>query len=107
MPSPYAVVLVPARLLETLEPAGTDLGGNDAAASDTGPGDTDEKPYVTPLPQRRSRRDQAAGPSPASAAAAVSSDPSGDVPTPAEAGAWMGSYLGGSAEAAEGGDAGA
>ena len=120
MPSPYggvrAVVLVPAGMLETLEPAGSVLGGaragadgtrtgsDDTGPDDTGPEDTDEKPFVTPLPQRRSRRDQASGPSPA-AAAVVGSEPPGD--TPAEAGAWMGAYLGGSAEPAQGGDAGA
>jgi len=132
MPSPYggirAVVLVPAGMLETLEPAGSDLGDQpgrrrparpatdaipvpaaappgeaDAAPAAEGspPGDardTGAQRPVTALPRRQSRRGQAAQSSPATAAA-ISSEPPPEA-TPAEAGAWMGAYLG-----ADGGEA--
>jgi signal transduction histidine kinase len=144
MPSPYggvrAVVLVPAGMLETLEPAGSVLddqsrkprspqprspepGDGHAeppeaaepdgapaathgtpAGTDETPAGTDETPAgaaatgakrdVRPLPRRQSRRGQTTGPFPASVAA-ISDEPSPDAPSPAEAGAWMGAYLGG------------
>jgi hypothetical protein len=103
MPSPYggvrAVVLIPAGMLETLAPAGTVLNGQartprPAPQPAAGAGDRG-------LPRRRSRRGLAA---PADPAAAVTSEPSPDGPTsdgitpdvatPAEAGAWMGAFLG-------------
>jgi signal transduction histidine kinase len=112
MPSPYggvrAVVLVPAGMLETLAPAGSMAAEPDGkqatpAGTDATPTGTEAAPAsadgtgaeraVTRLPQRQSRRGQATRPSPA--AAAISSDPPPDAPTPAEAGAWMGAYLGG------------
>ena len=104
MPSPYggvrAVVLVPAGMLETLEPAGSVPADATPAATPAatdaipaGANGTDAEREATRLPRRHSRRGQATSPSPA-AAAAVSSEPP-DVATPAEAGAWMGAYLGG------------
>jgi signal transduction histidine kinase len=119
MPSPYggvrAVVLIPGGMLETLEPAGSVLNGQ---APEARPAPPDESATASPaesatasraesaaaspaavvpgapgLPQRHSRRGQTV---PADTAAAVASEPSPDLPapTPAEAGAWMGAFLG-------------
>jgi hypothetical protein len=90
MPSPYggvrAVVLVPAEMLETLEPPGSVNGDQ--------PGRRRSPRPRTPEPDR----DQAAQSSPAASAAAaaqINGDSPPGAPTPAEAGAWMGAYLGG------------
>jgi signal transduction histidine kinase len=133
MPSPYggvrAVVLVPAGMLETLEPAGTLLngqaraprpapavsvvapqsgsvaappaGGAAAPLADHGAAlPAEATPGGAGLPRRHSRRGRAA---PADTVTAVTSEPSSDVPapggpapdvpTPAQAGAWLGAFL--------------
>jgi signal transduction histidine kinase len=129
MPSPYggvrAVVLVPAGMLETLQPAGTELNGQARAprsAPQAGSGAAPQAgsgaapvagsgaafpavggPGGAGLPRRHSRRGLAA---PADTPAAVTGEPSSGVPTsgvptPAEAGAWMGAFLS-SASASDG-----
>jgi signal transduction histidine kinase len=86
MPSPYggvrAVVLVPAGMIETLEPAGTVLAGRSGEPRSPEPGGSQGQPR--PIP---------------GSGDLLSPDLlSPDVATPAEAGAWMGAYLrGGSA----------
>jgi hypothetical protein len=106
MPSPYggvrAVVLVPAEMVENLEPVATPTRSLSATVRRTGsaatyPASMQETgtTELGMLPQRRSRRGE-------SELAAPSfpppPDPAPDPETPEQAGAWMAAYLGGPAD---------
>jgi signal transduction histidine kinase len=95
MPSPYggvrAIVLVPAEMVEILEPAAAPAPPSLEAPLNVP--EVEPAPTVT-LPQRRSRRGEAAQTEYADSAEA---EPALSAQTPEQAGAWMAAYFSGSA----------